>query len=201
MGDIFQSLATQFQQITTLEWLGTVTGFLCVYLAAKQHILNWPISIISVAAYAILFYQSKLYGNAVLQVYFFGTAIYGWYYWVKRGQDADKKPIVSFSALEIAGTVAVVLVLSGVTGWFLGTYTDTDVPYIDGFCTAMSFVAQFLMTRKVLQNWLLWIIVDICYIPLYLYKGFMLTALLYVAFTVIATMGYLDWRRTWKKAN
>lgn len=201
MGDIFQSLATQFQQITTLEWLGTVTGFLCVYLAARQHILNWPISIISVAAYAVLFYQSKLYGNAVLQVYFFGTAIYGWYYWVKRGQDADKKPIVSFSALEIAGTVIVVLVLSGVMGWFLGTYTDTDVPYIDGFCTAMSFVAQFLMTRKVLQNWLLWIIVDICYIPLYLYKGFMLTALLYVAFTVIATMGYLDWRRTWKKAS
>ena len=201
MGDIFQILTQQFHQITALEWLGTVTGFLCVYLAARQHILNWPISIISVAAYAVLFYQSKLYGNAVLQIYFFGTAIYGWYYWVKRGQDADKKPIVSFSALQIAGTVAVVLALSGVMGWFLGTYTDTDVPYIDGFCTAMSFVAQFLMTRKVLQNWLLWIVVDICYIPLYIYKGFMLTALLYVAFTIIATMGYLDWRRTWKKAS
>src|SRR5690606_22970498 len=104
VADIFQTLAEQFQQTTALEWLGTVTGFLCVYLAARQHILNWPISIISVAAYAILFYQSKLYGNAILQVYFFGTAIYGWYYWVKRGQDADKKPIVSFSAAELLVT-------------------------------------------------------------------------------------------------
>lgn len=201
MADIFQTLAEQFQQTTALEWLGTVTGFLCVYLAARQHILNWPISIISVAAYAILFYQSKLYGNAILQVYFFGTAIYGWYYWVKRGQDADKKPIVSFSAAELLVTAAVVAALSGIMGWFLGTYTDTDVPYIDGFCTAMSFVGQFLMTRKVLQNWVLWIIVDICYIPLYIYKGFWLTALLYGAFTVIAIMGYVDWKRTWKKAN
>jgi len=201
VADIFQTLAEQFQQTTALEWLGTVTGFLCVYLAARQHILNWPISIISVAAYAILFYQSKLYGNAILQVYFFGTAIYGWYYWVKRGQDADKKPIVSFSAAELLVTAAVVAALSGIMGWFLGTYTDTDVPYIDGFCTAMSFVGQFLMTRKVLQNWVLWIIVDICYIPLYIYKGFWLTALLYGAFTVIAIMGYVDWKRTWKKAN
>ncbi len=201
MADIFQILADQFQQTTALEWLGTVTGFLCVYLAARQHILNWPISIISVAAYAILFYQSKLYGNAVLQVYFFGTAIYGWYYWTKRRQEADKKPIVSFSAPELFATAAAVAVLSGVMGWFLGTYTDTDVPYIDGFCTAMSFVAQFLMTRKVLQNWVIWIIVDICYIPLYIYKGFWLTALLYGAFTVIAIMGYLDWRRTWKNAS
>lgn len=201
MGDALQAIVDQFYQITALEWVGTVTGFLCVYLAARQHILNWPISIISVAAYAILFYQSKLYGNAVLQVYFFGTAIYGWHYWLKRGQDADKKPIVSFSTMEILLTIGVIIALSAIMGWFLGTYTDTDVPYIDGFCTAMSFVAQFLMTRKVLQNWILWVIVDICYIPLYIYKGFMLTSLLYVAFAVIAAMGYLDWRRTWRQTN
>lgn len=201
MDDFLQSIVEQFQQTSTLEWLGTVTGFLCVYLAARQHLLNWPISIISVTAYAILFYQSKLYGNALLQVYFFGTAIYGWYYWVRRQQETDKKPIASFSAKEILLTTIIVLVLSAIMGWFLGEYTDTDVPYIDGFCTAMSFVAQFLMTRKVLQNWLLWVFVDICYIPLYIYKGFMLTSLLYVAFTIIAWMGYLDWKKTWKQAN
>lgn len=201
VGDLFQSIADQFYQTTALEWVGTVTGFLCVYLAARQHILNWPISIISVAAYAVLFYQSKLYGNAVLQLYFFGTAIYGWYYWTKRKEDAGKKPIVSFSSGEILLTILSVLVLSGIMGWFLGEYTDTDVPYIDGFCTATSFVAQFLMTRKVLQNWLLWVFVDICYVPLYIYKGFMLTSLLYVAFAIIAAMGYLDWRKTWKQAS
>lgn len=201
MGDYFSLIVEQFQQTSALEWFGTITGFLCVYLAARQHILNWPISILSVAAYAVLFYQSRLYGNAVLQVYFFGTAVYGWHYWAKRSKAADKKPIASYSVAQMIGVSVVIMVLSGILGLFLSAYTDTDVPYIDGFCTAMSFTAQFLMTRKVLQNWLIWVLVDICYIPLYIYKGFALTALLYMAFAVIATMGYIDWRKTWKASS
>jgi len=84
MHDLFQQIARQFAQTSWLEWLGTLTGFLCVYLAAKQNIWNWPISIISVASYAILFYDAKLYGDTVLQFYFLSTAVYGWYYWIKK---------------------------------------------------------------------------------------------------------------------
>ena len=190
----------QLVQTSFLEWLGTITGFLCVYLAAKQHILNWPVSIISVIAYAVLFYDYKLYGDAVLQIYFLGTAIYGWYYWLKR-EEQHEKPVASLSGGSYIAVIVAVGILSVVLGAFLDRYTNSDVPYIDGACTATSFVAQFLMTRKVLQNWILWIIVDACYVPLYLYKELALTAVLYSLFLVLATIGFIDWRRTWRLEN
>ncbi|MGJ1432636.1 nicotinamide riboside transporter PnuC [Sphingobacterium spiritivorum] len=196
MQDFFQQIARQFVQTSLLEWIGTITGFLCVYLAARQHILNWPVSIISVTIYAYLFYHSKLYGDAVLQIYFLGTAVYGWYYWIKRKREADK-PIVSFTNRQMVQTLAIIILLTAALGTFLDYQTNSDVPYIDGFCTAVSFVAQFLMTRKVLQNWLLWVFVDICYIPLYYHKDLLLTAVLYLAFAFIAWKGYKDWKKTY----
>lgn len=191
-----QLVAGQFSQTTWLEWLGTLTGFACVYLAAKQNIWNWPVAIISVLAYAILFYEYKLYGDAVLQFYFLATSVYGWYYWLKRSNE-HLKPVVSLSLRDFAKSVVIIALLSITLGWFLDRYTDSNVPYIDGFCTAMSFAGQFLMTRKVLQNWILWIIVDICYVPLYLYKNLALTAVLYTLFLVLAVMGYVDWRKAY----
>ncbi len=199
-GSFWQLVLEQVRAISWIEWLGTVTGFACVYLAAKQHIWNWPVSIISVLSYGVLFFEYQLYGDAVLQLYFLFTAIYGWYYWIKRKEE-HMKPIVKLTGSQMAVIGMAVIALSVLLGWFLDTYTDTNVPYIDGFCTAMSFAAQFLMTRKVLQNWLLWIVVDACYVPLYIYKNLMLTAVLYILFLWIAVMGYLEWRRTWKTAT
>jgi len=193
-------ILNQLIQTSALEWIGTITGFLCVYLAAKENILSWPISIISVLAYSVLFFQYHLFGDAALQVYFLGTAIYGWYFWRKNKQQ-DQKPVVSLSQREYILVGAAITILSGLLGLFLDYFTPTDVPYIDGTCTAISFVAQILLTRKVLQNWILWIIVDIMYVPLYLYKELALTAILYVVFLFIAAMGYKDWRKTWKTAQ
>lgn len=196
----WQLVWNQLLNTSAIEWFGTITGFFCVYLAAKQHVLNWPVAILSVLAYVFIFFEYKLYGDAVLQLYFLGTCIYGWYYWLKRKEN-HQKPIVSLSKTEYAGVIALIIVLSFLLGAFLDKFTDTDVPYIDGACTSISFVAQFLMTRKVLQNWLLWIVVDICYVPLYLYKNLALTAVLYTLYLVLATMGYFDWRRTWKQTT
>ena len=197
MQDFFQQIARQFAQTSWLEWLGTLTGFLCVYLAAKQNIWNWPISIISVASYAILFYNAKLYGDTVLQFYFLSTAVYGWYYWIRRKEE-KKKPIVKASNGQLLLCLLAILILTLSIGYLLDSKTSSDVPYIDAFCTSVSFVAQFLMTRKVLQNWLLWVFVDICYIPLYIHKDLMLTAVLYLVFTLIAWNGYRDWQKTYK---
>ncbi len=197
MQDFFQQIASQFAQTPWLEWLGTLTGFLCVYLAAKQHIWNWPISIISVGSYAILFYEAKLYGDTVLQFYFLSTAIYGWYYWIKRREE-KKKPIVKASGNQMLFCLLAIIVLTISIGYLLDSKTNSDVPYIDAFCTSVSFVAQFLMTRKILQNWLLWVFVDICYIPLYIHKDLMLTAVLYFVFAVIAWNGYRDWQKSYK---
>ncbi|MNR06906.1 Nicotinamide mononucleotide transporter [compost metagenome] len=91
------------------------------------------------------------------------------------------------------------VILSAVLGIYLDKYTDTNVPYEDGFCTALSFVAQLMLTRKILQNWILWIIVDLCYIPLYIYKNLNLSAVFYAFLVAIAIKGYLDWRKSYRE--
>ncbi len=196
----YQSILTQFQHASWLEWTGTISGFICIYLAAKENIWSWPVSIISVLAYSIVFYESKLYGDTVLQFYFLATAIYGWYFWLKKKSTNDK-PVESIAAAQWLYIVAGVLALTILLGLFLKTYTDTDVPYIDGFCTAMSFAAQLMLSRKILQNWILWIIVDICYVPLYIHKHLSLTAILYFVLIILAFIGYLDWRKTYREQS
>ena len=193
-------ILNQFASTTWLEWVGTISGFICVYLAARQNIWNWPVAIISVIAYAILFYEYQLYGDAFLQLYFMATSFYGWYYWMMR-KEANLKPIVTLTRSQVQMVALSSVFLTGLLGWFLDVFTDSDVPYIDGFCTALSFIAQFLMTRKVLQNWIMWIIVDICYVPLYIYKDLMLTAVLYTLFLGLALMGYLQWKKIYNMAS
>lgn len=192
-----QLVADQFKHTTWPEWIGVISGFICIYLAAKENVWNWPISIISVIAYAWVFFDATMYGDMALQFYFLFTAFYGWYYWLKKKQENDK-PVVAIKSGEWLLVTVAVIILSVLLGLFLDHFTDSDVPYADGFCTALSFVAQILLTRKVLQNWILWIIVDICYVPLYIYKHLNLSAVFYAFLVIIALMGYLDWRKTYR---
>lgn len=199
MSDILSTLFSQIQQTTPIEWIATVSGFLCVWLAAKQHIWNWPISMVSVICYIWIFYENKLYGDTILQFYFLGTAIYGWYYWQKN-EASDDKPIRSLRPIEVGIAAGTIIIVGLLFGYLLSKNTDTDVPYIDGLCTAMSLTAQFLMTRKILQNWIFWVIVDLLYIPLYFHKNLALTALLYLLFAIIAFKGYCDWKKEYRAA-
>lgn len=197
MIDLLPEIWNQFRAISALEWFGVITGALCVYLAAKENILNWPISILSVVTYIYIFYQAKLYGDTILQFYFLGTAIYGWYYWSygKNKSLKSERPVTKVKVKEWVIILVILILLSIVGGFLLDQYTDTDVPYIDGFCTITSFIAQFLMTRKKLENWLVWIFVDIIYIPLYIHKDLLATALLYFLFLFIAWLGYKSWKK------
>lgn len=195
-----QHIVHEFRQTTTLEWIGAITGIYCVYLAAKQNIWNWPVAIISVLAYTVVFFKSQLYGDAGLQIYFLGTCIYGWYFWIKK-KEKNETPVTSLNFKEYTWIIIAIVVLSLLLGLFLKKFTPTNVPYIDGFCTAVSFIAQILMTRKILQNWALWIFVDICYVPLYIYKDLYVTAILYLILLVLAWLGYVDWQREYKKST
>jgi nicotinamide mononucleotide transporter len=194
---IGQHIVGEIKQTSYLEWIGAVTGIYCVYLAAKQSIWNWPVAIISVLAYVVVFYKSQLYGDAGLQVYFLGTSVYGWYFWIKK-KERHEKPVTSLTNNAYAWIILATLILSLLLGLFLKKFTPTNVPYIDGFCTAVSFIAQILMTRKILQNWALWIFVDICYVPLYIYKNLYVTAILYAILLVLAWLGHVDWQKEYK---
>jgi nicotinamide mononucleotide transporter len=194
----WQTLLQQFLHTSLLEWLGFITTIACIYLAAKANIWNWPISIISIVISAILYFDSHLFGDFILQFYFLFTAFYGWWFWLQKKKE-EEKPIISIGAKHWLLIVAAIIVLTLLLGFILDRYTPTNVPYEDGFCTAVSFVAQIMLTRKILQNWVLWIVVDICYVPLLVYKNLNLYAVLYAILVIIALKGYSDWRKTYRE--
>jgi nicotinamide mononucleotide transporter len=133
-----------------------------------------------------------------MAILFYSFISFLWYYWSygKTKSLKSERPITRVKRNEWVFIFLIILIIGLLAGYLLDTYTDTDVPYIDGFCTITSFVAQFLMTRKKLENWLIWIFVDIVYIPLYIHKDLLATAVLYFVFTFIALLGYRDWRQS-----
>jgi len=195
---VWQQLIQQLQQTSWLEWLGFISTIACIYLAAKENILNWPISILSIVISAILYFESHLFGDFLLQFYFLFTAFYGWWFWLQKRKEQEK-PVVRINTRNWIIVVGIIGILTLVLGSLLDYYTPTNVPYEDGFCTAVSLVAQIMLTRKILENWILWIIVDICYVPLLMYKDLNVYALLYAILVVIAVKGYLDWRKTYRE--
>lgn len=196
--EIWPQFIQQIQQTSWLEWLGFVSTIACIYLAAKENILNWPVSILSIVISAILYFDSHLFGDFALQFYFLFTAFYGWWFWLKKKKEREKL-IVRIKLQQWIIIVILIAILTMLSGYLLDRYTPSNVPYEDGFCTAVSLVAQIMLTRKILENWVLWILVDICYVPLLIYKNLNLYALLYAILVVIAIKGYLDWRKTYRE--
>jgi nicotinamide mononucleotide transporter len=179
-----------------LEVSGVITGILCVYLAARNNIWSWPIAIVSVIIYIFIFLEAKLYADTGLQVYFLIMNIYGWYFWSHKPD--EKVPVSSIKIKEIILSVIAVAIFTMLLGSFLFRQTDASFPFIDSFCTACSLVAQVFLARKVMQNWLIWIVVDLIYIGVYIAKDLHLTAGMYALYIYIATMGYIEWRREYR---
>ena len=187
-------------QTTWLEWCGVATGILCVWLAAKNIIWNWPAAIVSVLIYIFIFFEAKLYADMGLQVYFLGMNIYGWYFWSRRNKDGiAEAPVAMITRKEILLGAAGIVVFTALTGYLLHNHTDAVFPFIDSFCTACSIVAQVFLARKVLQNWLIWIFVDIIYVAVYFSKGLYATGCMYALYIYIAAMGYYAWKKSYEK--
>jgi nicotinamide mononucleotide transporter len=178
---------------TPLELLSFLLSVATVWLNIRQSHWAWLFAIISSATYGLVFYGSRLYGDMGLQLVFISVSVFGWYQWLHGDDSHDKLPV---TALSPRGRVlAGVAWLAGfvLLAWFLKTYTDTDVPKSDGFLTAGSLVGQLLLSRKKIENWHVWIIVDVLYVGLYLHKNLILTALLYAVFVGMAVIGLRAW--------
>ncbi|MDB5016259.1 MAG: nicotinamide mononucleotide transporter [Mucilaginibacter sp.] len=196
--NIVHALQTWWQHQTLLEIIGVITGLICVYLAAINNIWNWPIAIISVAIYIFIFFDTRLYADMGLQVYFLIMNVYGWYYWSKKPASEEKTPVMRVTQKEMIFSAIAVVVFTFILGSVL-KYTAASYPFIDSFCTACSLVAQVFLARKVLENWLIWIFVDIIYVGVYIFKGLDLTAIMYAIYVGIALLGYIDWKKDYKK--
>lgn len=183
-----------------IEILGVVTGFICVWLAARNNIWNFPITILSVFFYIIVFYRARLYADMGLQFYFLGMAIYGWYYWIDRSDSGEEiKPVQRITPALIGIGLVGIALFTVLFGTFLDRQTDAFAPYLDSLCAGGSLFGSFLLSRRIMENWLVWIIVDVIYLYLYVSKELYLTTLLYLAYIVVAVFGYREWKKNWEK--
>lgn len=195
-----ESLIKFFIETSPLEWFGVFTGLLCVWLAAKNNIWNWPFAIASVLTYIFIFFGSKLYADMGLQVYLLMMNIYGWYYWSQqRKNPGQQRPISQITRKEILLSILGVVVFTFGLGFLLHKKTDASFPFIDSFCTATSIIAQVFLARRVLQNWLIWVFVDIIYVIVYFSKDLYATGLMYAIYMGIALMGYIDWKKIYRE--
>jgi nicotinamide mononucleotide transporter len=188
------SAAVGFLAHNWQELAGFLTGALCVWLLIRQNIWNWPIGIANNIVYVIVFYKSGLYADSGLQFVYMAIAFYGWWNWLHGGVNhselkanrATSSALLSYAG--IAGAVTAILY------WIL-RHTPSTVPFADGLTTALFLTAQFMMSRKLVENWWFWIIGDVLVIGLYIYKNLYLTSALYVVFLAMSIAGLLEWQR------
>ncbi len=184
---------------TNLELFATIFSLICVWLTVIRNIWCWPTAIIGVTAYFFVFYQNKLYADMTLQVVFLIQSIYGWYFWLHgKKEDEQGVPIRRLKSQEWLLVTAIIGSSILLFGYLSDTFTDTDVPYLDASVASVSLVANILLARKILDNWLMWIAVDAVYVGLFFYKELYLTTVLYLVFFFMAMTGYLQWQKEWK---
>lgn len=171
------------------------TGAVCVYLVVRQHIANFAVGIANNVLFIWLFVGAGLYADAGLQVVYIGLAGLGWWWWLHGGERRTGVEVSDPSPAALVACVAAVAVITGVLQWVLLTWTDSTVAGWDALTTALSLVAQFMLSRKWIANWWFWIAADLVYIPLYAHKGLWLTAVLYTLFLGLCVAGLVQWRR------
>jgi nicotinamide mononucleotide transporter len=182
--------------VSPLELIAAVVGAVSVWLSVRQSIWSWPTAIVNVVLYAIVFYEAKLYADMGLQVVYAVLSIYGWYEWLYGGEGRTTLRVTRTNPRLAAMLALVAAAGSAALGTLLRHSTDAALPFMDSFLSSTSLVAQWMMTRKLLENWLVWIAVDVLYVGMFIYKGLYLTAGLYAVFLALAVRGYLDWRRS-----
>ena len=180
---------------TPLELISFVLAVITVLLNIRQTHWAWLFSILSSATYGVVFFGARLYGDMALQVVFIVVSVWGWYQWLYGGARHEGLVVTRLDRASRWYAIGAWLVGFALIALFLRTWTNTDVPNIDGFLTAGSLVGQLLLSRKKVENWHVWIAVDVLYVGLYVYKGLMLTAILYAVFVVLAWIGLRTWSR------
>ena len=192
-----EALSAFLTPMRLLEATGLVTGLVCVWLLIRQNVWTWPLGILYVLVSIVIFLDARLYADLLLHFGFLGLNAYGWYYWLRGGSTSRVAvPVTRAGAGPVAALVLAAAVGTGVFGRAFELWTDADLPYWDNATTCLSLAAMWLSTRKHLENWVLWFVVDVLATGIYLYKGLYFYALLYLVYTGMAIAGWLAWRRS-----
>lgn len=183
-------------QTSALEWVAVICGVASVIYSMRENLLVYPTGIVSVLIYVYLGFEYKLYADMGVNGYYFVMSVYGWYYWTNTDGNKDQVPVTINSARENFYSVGILAGSFGILVFALINFTDSDVPFWDASTTSFAILGMWLMARKKLENWIAWIIADLISIPLYFYKGLVLTSFQFLIFTILATMGYFAWKKS-----
>jgi len=181
--------------MTLLEFAAIAFTLVNVWLAIKENMWTWPTGIASVILYAIVFYQSRLYANAGLQVIYFALSIHGWYEWLHGGVNKGELRVRRTTRRQWIGCAIAGALLTVLLMWLLRRVSGS-APFSDALTTAFSIVGQWMLNEKLLENWLVWLAVDIVYVPLFAESGRIGSAFLYAFFCVLCVKGVIDWKRS-----
>ncbi len=186
---------TSLQRISFPEWIGFVFGVWGIILGIKEKLLYYPVSLVNVVVSLYLFFNQKLYSDAIQQIVYISLLSYGWVKWSRGERPETKLNVTHASQKVIFRLLFLIAAYTFITGTLFKNYTDASLPYWDALATALSFAAQYLLAEKKIENWLVWIDVNIIYIGIYFYKGLPLYTILFSVYLFLAVAGYFKWLR------
>lgn len=180
-----------------IELAGAILGIAYIYFSIRQHILTWITGLLTSLLYIVVFYQAKFYADMGLQFYYVAISIYGWYLWKKKKPgltDNTTMPIIrarrNFFLISAMATWVIFLLIR----FILERYTDSMIPNMDAATTALSITATYMLARKMIEHWIIWVVVDVVSAGLYIYKGLWATSILFLVYTIMAVIGYKQWK-------
>lgn len=206
MTEIFASVINYFHQLPWLELIAMLLSLAYVILAAKGSLWCWPAAFISTALYTFIFYDVLLLMDSALNAYYLLMAVYGYWQWSKKTDSdlttnlkgATQLSIVSWDFTWHIKACSALAIIAIILGYFMATYTPASFPYLDTFTTVYAVFATYLVAKKVLENWLYWIVIDLLSIYLYIEKGLIPTTVLFIIFVGVAAYGYSKWLKLYK---
>ncbi len=181
-----------------IEIIAALLGIAGVYLTVRQSIWCWPVGLINVVLSLLVFFTSKLYADVVLQLFYLVMTLYGWYFWIYGGKRKFELPVRRITQRELLVMLLVGIGASAITGFVFAGYTDAAFPYWDSLLMVWGIIATWAMARKIIEHWIMWIVIDLNCSALYFCKQLYAFSPLYFIFTVLAVYGYITWKKEMK---
>ncbi len=189
-------------EVSAIELFSVLCGIIAVYLAAREKILTWPIGLLNITSAFFIYYQVRLYSDMFLQIYFFGISLYGWMIW--KNETSNKIPLKNLHSKQLIQLVLLILITTWMVGYGMQSIhiyfpelfpQAAAYPYLDSWVAISSIAANTLMAKRYIENWILWILIDILCVYLYLQKGIAFIAFEFFIFLILAGYGWWKWRR------
>jgi len=197
----YQGVVEAFAQMSGWEFLAVVFGIAYVLLAAKESLWTWLFAFLSTIIYTVLFWEGALLSSSLLNFYYMGMAVYGFLLWRSGGEQGEELAVSQWSVKKNMTIIFSGIVLTLILGTLSHKFTEANYPYIDTFVMVFSVIATWMLAKKVLENWLYWMVVDSVAIVLYWKSGYLATIILFMLYVVLAVYAYVTWKRSYAKSQ